>query len=188
MSPDTTDTVATPDDTPTLSVEEASARLAGILAFEDRLTAYVKTERAHVFEQLRAHQAETKKKSVEAEVDGEPVVTFTIKEGKPSVVVDDEDDFLEWVLVHHPAEVETVSRVNPEFKAAYLKTVEHDEHGVRDPETGEDVPGLAHKPAPEPTTFNTRWKGSEAGKERALGAVLRGRVSDVLGIEVGDDQ
>ncbi|OLT14487.1 hypothetical protein BJF79_49015 [Actinomadura sp. CNU-125] len=69
--------------------------------------------------------------------------SITLAKGKTTAEVDDEDAFLEWVLVTHPGEVEQkfVVQVKPDFIDRMLAFARQT-GSVVDPATGEVIPGL----------------------------------------------
>lgn len=73
---------------------------------------------------------------------GEVIGTVTLAKGRAASAITDETAFLEWVTKTHPDQVETVTRVRPDYATRVKSAARQLGHGV-DPETGEEIPGLS---------------------------------------------
>lgn len=75
--------------------------------------------------------------------DGTPLkgASVSIADGRRSLVVVDEREFLTWVKAQHPTEIVTVEQVRPSYLDA-LKAAMDGAGPVFDPATGEEIPGV----------------------------------------------
>lgn len=100
---------------------------------------------------------------------------------RESVVVDNEDTFLDWIRVTFPTEVERTERVRPAFFTALSQTVTQVGEDVVHTGTGEIVPGLRIRPGGEPGSLSFRISAGA----KAVAAEAAGRLIDELTAGLG---
>ena len=75
--------------------------------------------------------------------DGTKIGTISVKEGATSTYVADPDAFLAWVKANHPDEVVKTESVRSSYRAAVIAKAKEADGVLFDPDTGEQIPGLA---------------------------------------------
>ena len=71
--------------------------------------------------------------------------TVSLRVPKDSIGVDDPEELLDWVLEHHPEEVEVITQVRPAFVTALVGRLVIRDGKILDKETGElvEIPGVS---------------------------------------------
>lgn len=170
-----------------MSLRDDAGRVAVLKVLRDKLEAEYEAARLRVLDGLRASRAEVGLKSMRVTLpDDTPVATVTIIDPKPAVEVVDEDAFTTWVAQNYPTEVETRVRVRSSWQRHFVSGLEAIPGPVADPRTGEVVPGLAARPAPEPRSFSLR--SLPGGVEEVVAAWRRGDLDlrRVLALDGGE--
>lgn len=190
MSVDTT-TTPTPEaatEPAQPNIKDLLAQLAKAAAFKGAIGDTESVLRAEATRRLLELHDELGTKSLEVrDTDGDVVVTFVVVQPQATdkFVLEDPDALLDWALVHHDTEVETISRVKQGFVNVLAGRAEAVGGVVYDKETGEPIPGFVHvhTPAGPPTTITTKW-APKTGKTRALAMALAD--GGVTPLELGD--
>jgi hypothetical protein len=140
-----------------MSLKDDATRVAVLKALRDTVEAEYEAARLRLLDGLRASRAELGLKSLRVTLpDDTPVATVTVVDPRPAVVVVDPATFTSWVAEHYPTEVETRVTVRSSWQRHFVATLDTGPGPVADPRTGEVVPGLAARPAPEPRSFSLR--------------------------------
>ncbi len=143
-----------------MSLKDDATRVAVLKALRDTVEAEYEAARLRLLDGLRASRAELGLKSLRVTLpDDTPVATVTVVDPRPAVVVVDPASFTSWVAEHYPTEVETRVTVRSSWQRHFVATLATSAASpgpVADPRTGEVVPGLAARPAPEPRSFSLR--------------------------------
>lgn len=102
-----------------MTARELALRAAVLEEVADRVAAAKTTARAELGDAMRADGIKT----LTVLADGEDIGTATMAKGRRTVTarVSDPDALLAWARVHHPDQVETVTRVRPTFEARVLQ-------------------------------------------------------------------
>ena len=120
------------------TAREVAVQLALIKTVEKRVSAAFTATKAVALKVLDA----TDRKSAVLD-DGTKIGTISVKEGAESTYVSDPAAFLAWVKANRPDEVVTTESVRSSYRAAVIARAKEADGVLFDPETGEQIPGLA---------------------------------------------
>lgn len=119
--------------------------------------------RADTFTGLKELHAETGSKSLDVTLpDGTKVASISLTEGKPTPEIVDRQAYLAWAQQQHPDMVEHVTRVREAYEKKLMEHAKKTGDPV-DPDTGEFIPGMRVRPAPdEPKSFSVNKLDTQA--------------------------
>ncbi|MGC0237310.1 hypothetical protein [Arthrobacter sp. SD76] len=147
----------------------------------DALSAEIKRDREEHLKPLVEEWRRSGNKSFSVSLpDGTKIGSVTLTEAQDATVVSDETAFFLWMKKNHPEEIETIEipeKVIPassyeQVKPAALNRFLQEEQFLQDGDMiitaeGEQVPGVEHLKAPEPSQFSVTYVGAKAvDKER----------------------
>lgn len=158
-----------------VDIREENLRFVFKKTIVDALTAEIKKDREdHIKPLLEEWRRSGNKAFSVALPDGTKIGQVSLTEGKDATVIVDDTAFFMWMKKNHPEEIETVKvarKVIPatsyeQVKPAALNRLLEEEFIQAGEQIitkdGEQVPGIEHIKAPEPSQFSVTYAGTKA--------------------------
>lgn len=149
-------------------------------AVADAIYAEMKDNKAAFTDGMLAERERGNKQKVAELPGGEVVATHTVSQPSRKTQIMDDDAFTEWLLEHHPDQVEEITTYRVKAGAVPMvqesTTVGGDGHHYD--QDGDEVPGIKTY-TPPASSFSTRF--TKEGKERLLEALWSGELAELTG-------
>ena len=158
-----------------VNIKDENLRFVFKKTIVDALTAEIKKDREEHIKPLLEEWRRSGNKAFSVTLpDGTKIGNVTLTEGKDETVIADETAYFLWMKENHPEEIETIEipeKVIPASSfeqvkpAALNRLLESEFLQAGDAivtATGEEVPGVEFRKAPEPSQFSVTYAGAKA--------------------------
>jgi len=158
-----------------VNIKDENLRFVFKKTIVDALTAEIKKDREEHIKPLLEEWRRSGNKAFSVTLpDGTKIGNVTLTEGKDETVIADETAYFLWMKENHPEEIETIEipekvipassfeQVKPAALNRLLETEFLQAGDAIVTATGEEVPGVEFRKAPEPSQFSVTYAGAKA--------------------------